>query len=349
MKPVQLVFVSDDEAWRTVSVSGASARSPRCILVVQGAHVLAREIDVAGATPAQSQAAALATLAPELAAPADQLTCALGAPAGGRRIALIASRARIDAWLNAAKARRLAPDAVLPDFMLLPVPNAGQANVAAHGEDIVVRTISSGFSCQRDLAEQLLTTLARVTVDLDQSAISAVRRGATMRAPNLLTGMSRAIRKTPARSLLLPAAAAFAALAVATAAPWISALRINGATAGLRSEGEAVARAALPVASRIVDARAQLREAALPHERTGKALNHATGILEGLARTSGVQLSRLEMRDDGVLHASLSAADLSQLQPLRDHIAQLGLYSAETPGESSPNSLSVDFAVMDTR
>ena len=53
--------------------------------------------------------------------------------------------------------------------------------------------------------------------------------------------------------------------------------------------------------SRIVDAKAQLREASLPHERTVGALNYATSILEGLARTSGVQLSRLELGADGVL------------------------------------------------
>ena len=55
MKPVQLVFVSDgEEAWRTVQVADAPARSPRCVLVLPGAHVLAREIEVAGATPAQN-------------------------------------------------------------------------------------------------------------------------------------------------------------------------------------------------------------------------------------------------------------------------------------------------------
>lgn len=348
MKPVQLVLVPDNEdPWQTLSVAGAPARSPRCVLVVPGAHVLAREIDVAGATPAQSRAAALATLAPELAAPADQLTCALGTPSGGRRIVLVASRARIDAWLSSAKAQGLAPDAILPDFMLLPVPEPGQAHIAARGEDVVVRSASSAFTCQRELAERLVTNLTLMTIDLEQAAANALRRGMIANAPNLLDGISRTTRKAPARAMIWPVAAAAAALVAATAAPWISAARINGATAELRNEGDAVARAALPDASRIVDARAQLREAALPHERTQKALTHATGILEGLAQTSGVQLSRLELGPDGAMHASLAASDLSQLQPLRDHIARLGLRSAETPGDSRPNSLSVDFAVTD--
>ena len=162
----------------------------------------------------------------------------------------------------------------------------------------------------------------------------------------------RAISSADARGLMqmIPRyAQAEARMVGATAAPWVSATRINGATSDLRRQGDDVARAALPDASRIVDAKAQLREASLPHERTVGALNHATSILEGLARTSGVQLSRLELGADGVMHASLSAADLSQLQPLRDHIAQLGLRSAETPGESRPNSLSINFTVTDAR
>ena len=350
MKPVQLVFVSDDDgALRTVSVAGAPARSPRCVLVVPGAHVLAREIDVAGATAAQSRAAALATLAPDLATPADQLACSLGLPNGGRRVALVASRVQVDTWLSAARARGLAPDAVLPDFMLLPVPEPGHANIATNGEDVVARTGPAGFACQRELAEQLTKKLRHDTVDLEQAAVSAVRRGAVASAPNLLYGIPSAARKTSTRSMIWPVAAAAAALVVATAAPWVSATRINGATSDLRRQGDDVARAALPDASRIVDAKAQLREASLPHERTVGALNYATSILEGLARTSGVQLSRLELGADGVMHASLSAADLSQLQPLRDHIAQLGLRSAETPGESRPNGLSIDFTVTDAR
>lgn len=346
MKPVQLVFVSDgDEAWRIVPVAGAPARSPQCVLVVPGADVLAREVEISGATPAQSRAAALATLAPDLAAPADQLICGLGPAGAGRWIALVASRARAEAWLSSARVRGFAPDTILPDYMLLPVPDHGDAHVAATGEDVVVRAGWTGFSCQRDLAEQLVRALTPVTMDLEQAAVNAVRSGAIARAPDLLPGISATNRKSPAGSMVWPLAAAAAALVIATAAPWVSASRINGATADLRKQGEEVARAALPNASRIVDASAQLREATLPRERTGLALEYATGVLEGLTLTSGVNLSRLEFSGDGVMHASLSAADLSQLQPLRDRISQLGLRSTETPGESSANTLSVDFAV----
>lgn len=346
MKSVQLIFLAEgDEVWRTIPVANAPARSPRCILVVPGSHVLSREIEAAGATPAQSRGAALAALAPDLATPADQLVCGLGATRAGQHVALLASRSQIDAWLSAARARGLSPDAVLPDYMLLPVPEHGEAQIAVRGEDIVARTGWAGFACQRDLAEQLIGARTTVTADLEQAALAAVRRGTIADAPNLLAGMTRAIRKTPARSLWWPLAAAAAALVVATVAPWVSASRINGATVELRKAGDEIARAALPNASRIVDAKAQLREAALPRERTAQALNYATGILEGLAVSSGVHLSRLEFGSDGVMHASLTTADLSQLQPLRDHIALLGLRSGETPGQSSANSLSVDFTV----
>lgn len=346
MRPVQLIFLSEgNETWRTFPVAGAPARSPRCILVVPGAYVLAREIEAAGSTPAQSRAAALAALAPDLAAPVDQLVCGVGAAGAGQHIALIAARNQIDGWLNSARERGLTPDAVLPDYMMLPVPELGQVQVATSGEDVIVRLGHAGFACQHDLADQLIGARTRVAANLEQAAIEAVRRGAIASAPSLLAGLTRTSRNVPTRSMLWPVAAAAAALVIATVAPWVSASRINGATAELREAGDAAARAALPNARRIVDAKAQLREAAMPRERTGQALTYATGVLEGLSRTSGVQLSRLEFGADGVMHASLTAADLSQLQPLRDHIALLGLRSAETPGQSSPNSLSVDFTV----
>jgi type II secretion system protein L len=347
MKPVQLVFLSDDDAWRTVSVADAPARSPRCVLVVPGAHVLAREVEIVGSTPAQSRAAALATLAPDLAAPANQLICSIGTVDPGQRIALIVARAKVDEWEDAAKARGLSPDLIIPDFMLLPISQQGEAHVATRGDEIVVRTRQTAFTCQRELTERMLGALKTVTLDLDQAATHVVRSGALGGTPNLLIGAAGKAERSSGRSMRWPAAAAAAALIVATLAPWVSAWRLDDATTDLRRRGDEVARAALPEAKRIVDASAQLREAALPRERTEKALSYAITILEGLARTPGVQMSRLELRDDGLMHASLLAADLSQLQPLRDHVASLGLNSGETPGESLANSLSVDFTVTD--
>lgn len=347
MKPVQLVFLSDDDAWRTVSIADAPAKSPRCVLVVPGAHVLAREVEIVGSTPAQSRAAALATLAPDLAVPANQLICSIGTVAPGQRIALIAARAKVDEWQDAAKGRGLSPNLIIPDFLLLPVSQQGEAHVAARGDEVVVRTHQAAFTCQRELAERMFGALKTVTLDLDQAATRVVRSGALGHTPNLLVGATGKSERPLGRSMRWPAAAAAAALIVATLAPWVSAWRLDDATTDLRRQGHEVARAALPDAKRIVDASAQLREAFLPRERTGKALSHAVAIMEGLSRTHGVQMSRLELREDGLMHASLLAADLSQLQPLRDHVASLGLNSGETPGDSLANSLSIDFTVTD--
>ncbi|MDP3492653.1 MAG: type II secretion system protein GspL [Hyphomonadaceae bacterium] len=345
MKTVQLAFMPrDGEDWRVVSCARASVRSARCILVVPGHHVLAREIAAMGATPAQSRAAALASLAPELAGPAEQHICSLGTARVGRHLALVASRSSIDAWLEAARKAGLEPDFILPDFALLPAPAAGEARIAQR-DDVIVRTPSGGFACQPDLFSSLIGSLHPVQVDFELSAIDAVRSGAIDDLPNLKIATRRGGAAPASRGLAIAASAAAAALVVASATPWLTTIRLGAATSELRAQSSAVAREALPNAKQIVDPLAQLREAMLPQLQATNGLGNATGILEGLAKSPNVQLSRLELSGDGGARASVSVADASQLQPLRDHLASLGLRSTETPGASRPNHLTIDLSV----
>ncbi len=349
MRTVQLALLPEAGGeWRTLTVQNAPAASPRCVLIVPGSEVLAREVDVSGATLAQSRAAALAMLAPELASTAAGNICSVDAARDGKQMAFIVSRDRIDAWLETARKAGLSPDAILPDFALLQKPEAGAAHVADRG-DVVVRTPTAGFACQRDLLAVLAQDLHLIEVDFEQCAIAATRSGWTASSANLLSGI-RASQTTlgESRAPVWTLVAAAAALMVAAVAPWVSTIRLGGETGRIRSETAALARAALPGARQIVDPLAQLREATLPARRAEASLTSAAGLLEGLARAPSVQLSRLEITEDGAVHASLTAADLGQLQPLRDHLASLGLGSTETPGASRPNHLSIELIVTRT-
>lgn len=346
MKPVQVAFIPQPGGeWRVLTVHGAPANAPRCILVAPGADVLAREVDAAGATPAQSRAAALAALAPQLASAPDRNACAVGAMRGGRQLAFLVLRERIYAWIDTARKAGLDAEAIVPDFALLPRPAAGVAHLAGR-DDAVVRTHTGGFTCQRELLTALAGDLKLVEVDLEQSAIDTVRSGALNQAPDLLSAIRVKAPRSSARGQTWSiSAAAAAALVVAAVTPWITTMRANGETSRLRTEAVAVARTALPDARQIVDPLAQLREAAMPQRRSETSLTHAAGLLEGLARAPSVRLSRLELGEDGAVRASLSAAYLSQLQPLRDYITSLGLGHTETPGTSSPNHLTIDLVV----
>ncbi len=341
MKPVQIIIASTsaDAPWRTLSVMTA-ARGPSRILLAPGALVLAREVDRAGRTEAQARSVTLAALAPDLAMSPDASICVLGAVTGDKRLALVMSRKALDELVSQARAKGFSPDAVIPDYLLLPEPESDEAIVAL-GEEAIVRLSNTGFSCHPDMLPLLIGARRQHAVDLDQTTRAFIAGGRHAAAPNLLqtavTTANAGGKRTPALAI----ASLAAALAIFAALPWIDAWQLNTATADLRSQTEQVARAALPNAQRIVNPIAQLREARMPASRATDGLNHAATLLEGLARSPGVSVARLELAD-GAVRAQVGVSSTSLLQPLRDHVAASGLQLVETPGISQPNNIPVD-------
>lgn len=347
MRTVQVVLLPPAGGeLRVVTVPNAPSRSPRCIAVVPGADVLGREVAIAGATPAQRQAATLAGLAASLAAPASQLTCVMGKERQAA-VAFVAAHDRIEGWRKMAASAGFAPDTMLPDYALLTRPAAGVAHVADRG-DAVVRTSQGGFACQPDLLPVLTEGLQRVEVDFEAALTSAVRAGLAGEAPNLLAAQ-RATALTKQTRFPVLAVGVAAAFALACAVPWIDAYRLGAEAAALRAQTVELARNALPNARRIVDPLAQLREAAAPKQHAEQLLDQSAGLLEGLAISPNVRMSRLELGGDGVVRASLSTPDLIQLQPLRDYLAKAGLRATETPKASSANQLNVELQVATAR
>lgn len=347
MKAATLAFFQPDGEWRVTTVIQAPERSARCILVVPGADVLAREIEVAGVTLAQSRAAALSILAPDLATSADRLICSVAPASAGRQLAFVTSRDKIDVWITSARKAGLSPDMLLPDYAMLKAPPTGEAAIAVQ-HDAIVRTAGGGFSCQPEFVEHLTTGLRLNQVDLDSAAIDLVRDGGAQAMPNLLAAVSMNAQDKRPRKAIWAASAAAAALIVASMAPWAAALRTSDATRLIRAESKAVAHAALPAVKQIVDPVAQLREAMLPRQRAQNLLVEAAGVLEGLALSPGVSLRRMDLQEGGGIRAMLHAADLSQLEPLRDHLVVLGLTASETPIDSQPNNLSIELVVSST-
>jgi type II secretion system protein L len=347
MKPVQIIMppTSANAAWRTLSAMSA-ARGPSRILLAPGSLVLAREVDHVGRTEAQARSATLAALAPELAMPADACVCALTPARGDKRMAFVISREALDRLTSDARANGFAPDAVVPNFALLPAPE-GEDAVVAQGPEAIVRLRDGGFSCQPDLLPLLLGARLQRHVDFDEAARTCVASGRHVALPNLLQTAPSSPAPGSRRMPALAIASLAAALAIFAALPWIDAYRLNSATAALRRETEQVARAALPNAQRIVNPIAQLREARMPAALAAGGLDHAAILLEGLARAPGVSVTRLDVTD-GQVRAHVDVASTSLLQPLRDHVAASGLQLVETPGISQPNSIPVDLELAPT-
>jgi len=333
-------------AWRTMTVQSSAARGPARVLVAPGALVLARQVAAVGRTEAQARAAALAGLAHELAVPAEQCICALGPAEGGRRTAFVMARMSLDELVAGARANGFAADAATPDFMLLPQPSVNIAYVA-DGADARVRTAEGGFACPPDLVAVLLGDRQREHIDFDGAVAASARDGGLTAMPNLIEGSRTTQAEKRTGGWAVAAASLAAALLVFAALPWIDAYKLEAATSDMRRATDAAVRAALPPETRIVNALAQLREAHLPRAQAAESLNHATVLIEGLALSPGVAVSRIDLTDGGV-HAQVNVANTALLQPLRDHIAASGLKLVEAPGLSEPNNIPVDLQVSAT-
>lgn len=346
MKTVQLAFPpsAPGHSWRILSLPARSSDGPRRILVVPGASVLARQASAPGRTPAQQQATALAGLMQEMASPAETCVCALEPTRSAQRLAFIASRSDLDRWLVEARAQGLDPDAIVPDFALLPVPSDARATIARIGEDVAVRTATAGFTCQSELVEVLTKGQELNEVDFDAAAAAGLAGGLLNRLPNLLLALPRQ-RPAPGASLAMAGVAALLGLCVLTSLPWIEAWRQDDAASRLRSKTEDLARSSLPDGSRIINPLAQLREASAMRRQATTSLSLADDLFKGLQTAPGVQMTQLALREDGGVVARLLAPDLALLQPLRDHLSGAGIAWEEIPLPSLPNSIPVDVSV----
>jgi type II secretory pathway component PulL len=346
MKTVQLAFLpsAPGQGWRILTLAARPAEAPSRILVAPGASVLARQANAQGRTLAQEQATALADLAGDLAMPADACVCAVEPGPSGRRLAFIASRSVVERWLADARAQGFDPDAIIPDYALIPPPRETRATFARIGREVAVRTAEGGFTCQSDLLDALTPGLSRSEVDIDAAAAGSLSGGLLRRLPNLLLALPRQPRTSQA-SLTKAGAAAIVSLCILASLPWIDALRKNEAARQLRSSTDELARSALPEGARIVNPLAQLREASAGRRQAMASLWLAEDLFNGLRAAPGVEITGLEIRPDGGVLARLLAPDLALLQPLRDHLSAAGIIWEETPLPSLPNSIPLDLSI----
>ena len=129
----------------------ALAANRRVVAFVPGADVrLASVLVPARAAPKVLQAAPYA-LEEQLAEDVDTLHFAIGAPGqaeGGAHPVAIVARARMEAWLAPLRAHSVRPEALLPETLCLPAPEAGHWSGLAEAGRVTVRTGAwTGFTC----------------------------------------------------------------------------------------------------------------------------------------------------------------------------------------------------------
>ncbi|HWT12859.1 MAG TPA: type II secretion system protein GspL [Allosphingosinicella sp.] len=288
----------------------------KAVLVVPGEQVTVHWLDLAdGLAPAQAAAAARLMLADASAEPIADLHVAVGRPEGGLTPAALVSSARMSAWLAAAAAAGVDPDAVVPSPLLLDAPADGfiRREVGALSD---YRGPAAAFTLEPDLAEALTGGAAVETID---EARFEAELGPVLAAPplDLRQGPFGRRRQWKVEAGRLRRVAAFAiALAVLTLAVQVATiLSYTFAADRIQAEADALAGGATG---------------------SGDGLRPAFGaaasvLFEAVRSTPNVELSRIDYRPDGSLAATVMIDNPATFTAFQARIEAVGL--RVEPGE----------------
>jgi general secretion pathway protein L len=331
----------------------ALAAGRRVVAFVPAAEVRLASVQVPARSAARILQAAPYVLEDQLAEDVDTLHFAIGAPGavdgGGHPVAIVA-RARMETWLAPLRARSVRLDALLPETLCLPAPEAGHWTGLAEAGRVTVRTGAwTGFSCVLDdlgtclqIADPEGRTPVRLFVARDaESDFSRAGRPLEL-LPGYGSGLEVLARhwqpagtinllqggysdKQDWQRLAAPwrLAGALALAWVATSAAWYAAdaWRTGRELAAQTASNFARCQQVFPkdcVSEPLVSAVVEQQARLLGGGSAGRApLFQLLGSLgAALAANPGLTLESLQFRE-GALHLALTGSDLQALENLR--------------------------------
>jgi len=348
MTPVRLVFLPRDpdavpaalilEHGRAVSRGAYALSEPfergRTILAVPGEAATARWLALPAGRDAQVAQAAAYLLEEELAVPRQRLHVALGPPAAeGERLVVVAESAAMEDWLARAAALGLAPDAIVPDHLLLPAPQEEEPALALPMDQAVaVRGDRLAFTAEDDLVPLVMGEKPYRLVEDGAEIERLLAQGAAALPVDLRQGAFAPPRRGGARPFARAAVLAGLLLASVAAVPLASAARdeIGARQAAARIESLAGPGAGAPVE------RLRARLASL--QAADRFPAAAAAVFAGVQAVEGMELQMLTYGEDGAMRASVRHANYSDVEVLKTQLARAGFTAQETsatPGEGS--------------
>lgn len=337
---------------RAVHGQEPSATPEPAVLVAPGCDVTARWIEIAARSEAQARAAALFALEDQLSGAKESLHLALGAAIGPERLALVAAKDSITAWLEGARARGFEAQALVPDYLLLPEAEGDNALGVKYGALLAVRARRLAFSAEPVLAHQVLGARPlRVIEDPAQAQEMIARRAASPLEADLLQGQFARKQDRPANgsgpSPRLVAALVGALALLAPAGDWASGLRHHFAAEGANARAAALARQIAPNAPASLDPvsliRSRLQAGAAPRVAGFAAIS--ASLFGAIEQVNTIQLDSLAYAPDGALRATLTYSSFSDLEVLRGALAGSGLVLEEGGATNRDGRFSVDVRV----
>ena len=330
----------------------ALASGRRVVMFAPGADVRLASVQVPARAPQRILQAAPYALEEQLAEDVATLHFAIGPPgaADGAHPVAVVARARMEAWLAPLRERNARAEALVPETLSLPVPDAGRWSGLAEPGRVTVRTGAwSGFACApEDLGMYLqiadpdskATLRLFVTRDVEFDFSSAGR------PVELLPGYQGALEVLarhwqPQTSINLLQGAYSEKqdwqrmaqpwrIAGALAVLWLAVAGVHQGAAAWRADRELDAQVAsnfarcqqvLPrdcvsedLMPAVVEQQTRLRGAG--GASRGPLLQMLGTLNAALTATPGLTLESLQFRE-GALYLSLTGTDLQKLEALR--------------------------------
>jgi len=333
-------YLTVDGAGEIVGRGVLAAHAPvspflgRTVLMVPGTEIVTRWLDLDDGPPARVAEAAALALKDQIGAPPDKLHLALGEPDDdGTRPVSVIDPLLMQEFLDRAADLGVPPDVVVPDHLMLPVPDDGVLAVAL-GLLVAVRGHRLAFSAEDELASLLIGDRRRTTIE-DTSEIERLLAASLACSPmNLLQhdfaagGRGRAMWRGYRRAAVLAAVAALSPLAI-----WGTEIARNEVAAhALETRADAGARTILGTvasAEPILELRGRL--AGL---RANDGFMQTTAALfDAVSRTKDVELETLTYLDEGVIRATLIHAASADVSALRQVLEQSGVTVDQDPVE----------------
>ncbi len=323
MTATSLIFLDRDggfEGWLRLEEGAVTARGQglppaadgtRIAAIVPGDSVTLHWLDLpAGLAPAQAAAAARLAAAEHSAQPPGELHVAVGPALGdeGLRCVGLVSIPAMAEWMARLAEAGLDPDLVLPETLLLSAADSGFTRYE-HRALSLCRGATEAFAAEPDLADLILG--GRPAAALDAAGFEA-GLGEAIANPvlDLRQGLfarrrSWQIDRTLVRRLaLLILLILLATLAIQVAAI----LRYTWAADALEAEAQTVASAALPRATGIGDASADL-DSRLAELRGGGIgfTAIAAPVFAAMRDTPNAEMAALAFNPDGSLRVTVQA------------------------------------------
>ncbi|MBX3479203.1 MAG: type II secretion system protein GspL [Caulobacter sp.] len=317
----------------------------RTLLIVPGADVAARWLDLPAASDAQARSAAGFMLEDALAGPASEHHIAVGPPGDGRRLVVVVDHARLRSWMDRAAALGVSPDIVTPDHLSLPESLDGQPLGVRFGGLLAVRGHELALSGEPELLGAVLGDRSPAAANpLEAAALLA--RGALTPAVNLLQGdFARGGGRTPGgawkRAAILASLLIVSPLVIGLA----QLARNTASAAALERQADKRAVAMAPAArnqkapARFVLGQIEQRRAA------NRFLDTASAFFQVVQASGAVRMDTLVYGADGALRTTVSYLNYSDLDGLKTAAREAGLDLTDDATVTEGGKISSDLII----